>query len=241
MMPLNSEFDQFFDTLPIFCDLTSSQVETARSVLHCMSVPAGHTLITQAQPGEKVYIVATGSVAVHAHNGVEDALIGLRGPGEVVGEMSVLDGMSRSATVITQEKSLIFWLSHADFWDVLWEMPPISYNFVRLLSQRLRVLTLQMQALSTLDVQGRLARQLVILAEEYGQPYPTQGPDAVLIPFQLKQAELASMIGSTREQVNGLLSSWRRRGFISRDSVRKSHIVVCRFDALLKIYQPISS
>lgn len=135
--------------------------------------------------------------------------------------MSALDGQRRSATVVTQEPSVLFWLTCADFWEVLWEMPPISYNLVRSLSQRTRVLTAQVQAISSLDVQGRLARQLIILAQEYGRPYPAKGAAAQLIPFQLKQAEIAAMIGATREQVNQLLSAWLRRDFRD-DSARRN-------------------
>ena len=237
MITFEEQVSQFLDGLPIFCDLTPSQLESARAVLSVKRVKAGHRLMSvDAVSDNTVYIVADGSVKICVHDGDSDVMIGIRGPGEVIGEMSVLDGKNRSATVIAQEDSMLLWMSHADFWDVLWEMPPIPYNFARMLTQRTRVLTSQVQALSTLDVQGRLARQLVVLAEEYGQPYPEKGEAARLVPFQLKQAELAAMIGSTREQVNQLLSSWRRRGFIARDRVRNAHIVVCRADALRNYY-----
>lgn len=233
------ETDHFFDTLPIFCDLTPSQLEQARAVLSVMQVKAGHTLMAADTLGDMVYIVAEGSVKIYAPSDFDDSdmLLGLRGPGEVLGEMSVLDGQKRSATVVTQEPSLLFCLSCADFWGVLWEMPPVSYNLVRSLSQRTRVLTSQVQAFSSLDVQGRLARQLITLAQEYGQPHPAKGEGARLIPFQLKQTEIAAMIGATREQVNQLLLAWLRRGFIARDRVRSAHIVVCDHEALRKFYQ----
>ena len=237
MVPRDSEADRFFDTLPIFCDLTPLQLEQARAVLSLMRVEAGYTLMAVDTPGEMVYIVADGSVKIYAHSKEAEIILGIRGPGEVLGEMSVIDGMKRSATVVAQEPTILFCLSHADFWEVLWEMPPVPYNLVRSLTQRTRVLTSQVQAFSTLDVQGRLARQLVILAQEYGRPDPENGADALLIPFQLKQTEIAAMIGATREQVNGFLSSWRRRGFITRDRVRNAHIVVRCSDKLRAFYE----
>ena len=239
MLP-NSETDHFFDILPIFCDLTPSQLERARAVLNVMQVKTGHTLMAADTVADRVYIVAEGSVKIYAPSdfGEGDMLLGLRGPGEVLGEMSALDGQKRSATVVTQEPSVLFWLTCADFWDVLWQMPPVSYSLVRSLSQRTRVLTAQVQAISALDVQGRLARQLIILAQEYGQPYPAKGAQARLIPFQLRQNEIAAMIGATREQVNQLLSAWLRRDFIARDRVRNAHLVVCNHEALRKFYQP---
>lgn len=204
-----------------------------------LRVEEGHTLMAADTSGDMVYIVAEGSVKIYAASDFDEGemLLGLRGPGEVLGEMSVLDGLKRSATVITQEPTILFSLTHADFWEILWEMPPVPYNLVRSLTQRTRVLTSQVQAFSSLDVQGRLARQLLTLAQEYGQPYPDEGENARLIPFQLKQKEIAAMIGATREQVNQFLSSWRRRGFIARDRVRSAHIVVCDEEALRKFYQ----
>ncbi len=233
-MPLDEAADSFFNALPLFRNLTPPQLVQARAVLHAQSVRANHTLTTEEQPGEIVYIIAQGSVKICAQSDEADIVIGLRGPGEIIGEMSVLDGVGRSATVIAQEPSLLFWVSRADFWNVLWEMPPIPYNLACLLAQRVRLLTSQVQAMATLDVQGRLARQLVTLADEYGRPcIPSHPSDAVMIPFQLKQAELAGMIGATREQVNKLLAAWIRRGLVSRDSAR---LVICRRDALRKFY-----
>lgn len=224
----------FLETLPLFQDLTVEQIEQAHQVLHLKRVKSGVTLMLEDQPGDLVYVVAEGSLKICGRAAGNETLIALRGPGEVVGEMSVLDGLNRSANVIVQEESLLFWISRTDFWSVLWEMPPISYNMMRLLSQRVRVMTAQLQAMSSLDVQGRLARQLILLADEYGQPFTSTDPPGTLIPFRLKQAELAAMIGASREQVNKLLASWLRRGFVQRDGQR---LIVMRREALQKFYE----
>ena len=160
MMIESPENDIFFDNLPIFCDLTPTQLAQARAVMDIVRVGADHTLMSVDTVGEEVYIVAEGSVKIYATSDFDDGdmLLGLRGPGEVLGEMSVLDGMKRSATVVTQEPTVLFQLTRANFWEVLWEMPPIPYNLVRSLTRRTRVLTSQVQAFSALDVQGRLAR-----------------------------------------------------------------------------------
>ncbi|MBW3637723.1 MAG: Crp/Fnr family transcriptional regulator [Armatimonadetes bacterium] len=222
--------DSFFEALPLFRNLTPPQLLQARALFHSQRVRANHTLTTEEQPGEIVYIIVHGSVKICTQGGAVDTVIGLRGPGEIIGEMSVLDGVGRSAMVIAQEPSLLFWVSRADFWNVLWEMPPIPYNLACLLAQRVRQLTSQVQAMATLDVQGRLARQLVTLADEHGRPCDGPHPSgAVIIPFQLKQAELAGMVGATREQVNRLLATWIRHGLVSR---KGAYLVLYRRDAL---------
>lgn len=239
MLHQTPENDIFFDTLPIFGDLTPMQLAQARAVLDVLRVGTDYTLMSADTAGDEVYIVAEGSVKIYAASDFDegDMLLGLRGPGEVLGEMSVLDGQKRSATVVTQEPTVLFQLTRADFWGVLWEMPPIPYNLVRSLTRRTRVLTSQVQAFSALDVRGRLARQLITMAQEYGQPYPEAGEQARIIPFQLKQTEIAAMIGATREQVNQFLSVWLRHGFIARNRVRNAHLVICDEEALRKFYQ----
>ena len=234
MLPPTSDTDIVLSALPIFRGLTEGQLARVRAILFSKRVRAGYVLMAENQAGELVYIVAQGSVKICTNDGNCDRVIAVRGPGEVLGEMSVLQGVGRSATVIAQEDSSLFWLNRADFWGVLWETPPIPYNFACLLSQRVRVLTSQVQSLTTLDVQGRLARQLVTLSEEYGQPCGAadESPNK-LIPFQLKQAELGHMIGATREQVNKLLGNWTRRGLIARDGAR---IIVCQSEALRRLY-----
>ena len=227
----------FLEKLPLFQDLTADQIEQAHQVLHLKRVKAGVTLMLEDQPGDLVYIVAEGSLKICGRFGDNETLIALRGPGEVVGEMSVLDGMNRSANVVVQEESLLFWIGRTDFWSILWEMPPLSYNLMRLLTQRVRVMTAQVQAMSSLDMQGRLARQLILLAEEYGQPISVGEVSGTLIPFRLKQIELAAMIGASREQVNKLLASWLRRGFIQRDGQR---LIVVRRQSLQRFYEETS-
>lgn len=222
--------DDLLTSLQFFRDLTPQQLAEVRAVLKVKNLQLGDQLIGEDQIGDMVYVVAQGSVRICAHDEMGEAILAVRGPGEVVGEMSVLDGKARSASVITQEPSTVFAFTASDFWNVLWEMPPVPYNLACLLSQRVRVLSSQMRAMATLDVQGRLARQLMILGLEYGVPHAATG--GTLIPFQLKQTELADMIGSTRVQVNRLLASWIRRGFISRDGSK----IIIHQDASLENY-----
>ncbi len=227
--------NKFFDALPIFGDLTPSQLEQARAITSVERVESGHVLLTAQTSSETVYLVAKGSVRICAHG--SGAIIGLRGAGEVLGEMSVLDGSKHSATVIAQQPSVLLCVSCADFWEVLWEMPPFAYNLMRLLTQRTRSLTAQVQALSSLPMTARLARQLVILAEEFGQPAPTIGAGALLIPFELTQSQLAALVGAPQEQVSQLLARWTNSGFIGCNGANDDYLVVCQSDELRQLYE----
>lgn len=211
-------------SLPLFRRMNSGQLQTAQSVLHRKVVPAGQILMTENDPGDLVYVIVSGAVRISIRRDMADVIVGLRGPGDLLGELSILDGATRSATAITQTPCTLLWASHDDFWDVLWEIKPFAMNLTCHLSQRVRTLTAQVEAMASLSVQGRLARQVMALAEEYG--CPTSLPSAhhaIEIPFHLTQADLASMIGATRVQVNQVFCQWKRRGFIE---MRNGHVVV---------------
>lgn len=205
----------------LFQDLTPKQIKLAESLLHRKTFPAGAIIIAEDQPGEVAYIILQGSVKVCVEGADgSSVIIAIRGAGEVVGEMSLLDGLGRSATVITQEESVVLWLDRVAFWEKLWDMPPVAYNLTHMLSRRLRLLTVRVQVFSSQDVRGRVAHQLLAFAREYGQPveggaHGHHGQDATVIPFRLTQIDLASMVGASRVRVNQIFGIWKRRRLIS--------------------------
>jgi len=69
-------------------------------------------------------------------------------------------------------------------------------------------------ALATLDIEGRLADQLLTLTEEYGEATPNAG---CRIPFRLTQGELAALVGASRVRVNQILVSWKHKGYVAVD------------------------
>lgn len=210
--------------LPLFELLNLRQLQQAQRVLHRKNVPAGQVLMAEAQAGEIVYVITKGAVRICVRRGEHDVIIGIRGRGDMLGEMSILDGGHRSATVITQTECVLYWVSSADFWEVLWPLPSFSMNVTKLMARRIRNLTGQIEAMATLSVQGRLARLLLSLAADYGVPVDlAMAPHALKIPFRLTQVDLANMIGATRVQVNQVFSQWKRHNWIA---VMQSHIHV---------------
>jgi CRP/FNR family cyclic AMP-dependent transcriptional regulator len=210
--------------LPLFEGFTPEQFEVARTVLHRTVFPPGHTLMCEQQIGDKVYFLLHGVVRLRIQRGGRDVIVGMRGPGDVLGEVSVIDGGPRLATVITHTYCTCLAVSRDDFRNVLWEMKPFDLNLASLLSSRVRMLTEHFEAMATLSVPGRLARQLCILADEYGAPTDIEDTfAAVEIPFRLTQADLSHMIGATRVQVNQVFCQWKRRNLID---LRNNRVVI---------------
>ncbi len=199
----------------LFNGLSPAELARVNDLLHSRQVPSGTNIITMAEPGEVAYIILEGTVKIHVEtaDGGEVILV-ILGSGEIVGELSVVDSLGRSANVVTMEESTICWIDRKTFWECVDSMPVMMHNLVRILSRRLRLANAQIQSLASLDVYGRVARQLLAFAQEYGE---TQPNGDILIPLRLTQSDIAGMIGATRVRVNQVLVAYRQRGHISVD------------------------
>lgn len=219
--------------MPLFRDLAPEQLERLNHLLRRKTFPAGTNIITAEQPGEVVYILLSGTVKIHVEQADgADVIIAFGGPGDIEGEMSLLDDVARSANIVTQEETTVLWVDRMTFQECLRTIPPMNYNLLRILSGRLRVANERIQALCTLDVYGRVARQILAFARQYGRRTP--GGD-ILIPIRLTQSDIASLVGATRERVNQVITVYKRRRLISVD--RSYHITVHDVDTLTRQYE----
>ena len=209
-------------TMPLFKGLPVEQLARLNNMLHRVSFPPDTNIMLLGQPGEVAYLILSGTVKIHAEQtDGRDVIVALRGPGEIVGELSLLDDLPRAASVITIEASTMLWIDRATFHECLTTMPPMSINLIHILARRLRVATTQIQLLTTQDLSGRVAHLLLTLAEEYGEAAPGGG---VRIPLRLTQSDLASLAGASRARVNQALTFFRERRYITAD--QQLHITV---------------
>lgn len=214
--------------LQIFSDLPEQELERLSGMIHRTTVPAGTLLLSASVPGDAIYFVIEGSLKVQlvSESGVE-LTIALLGPGEMVGEMCLVNGHGRSANVITREETSLAWMERKAFLRSLDTSPALSRNLVRELTHRLEAANERLQALGTLDVTGRVARQLLELAERYGRARPGQGTE---IPLAVTQGEIAEMIAATRERVNQIVVRLKKAGVLSVDP--QSRMTLHRPDVL---------
>src|SRR5687768_6202421 len=102
--------------LPLFRDLTPEQLAQLAQLLRRTTFPARSSLINVEQPGEVVYIILTGTVKIYVDQADgSEVIIAFGGPGDIEGEMSILDDLSRSANVVTQEVTTVLWMDRAAF------------------------------------------------------------------------------------------------------------------------------
>lgn len=144
----------------------------------------------------------------------KELTLALLGPGEIVGELSLADRSGRSADVTTLEPSTLVWVDRNSFDQLRRDIPTITENLLRLMARRLRLANAQLQAVATLDVHGRVARQLLALADALGVP---QADGSVQIPLRVTQSDLAALVGATRVRVNEVLVGFTKRKMIAID------------------------
>lgn len=164
-------------------------------------------------PGEELHVVVQGhlKVVVPGEAG-DEAVLTIVGPGDLFGEMALLDGGPRSATLVALEPVETYALRRQDFVQLLRTSPAIVEALLATLAKTIRRLTEEVTDLMFLDIRGRLAKKLLELAEAQGRP----AGDGIEIAVALTQEELASMIGATRPRVNRLLGFFEDQGAIGR-------------------------
>jgi len=200
----------------LFDGLNSKQLNRLNEYLYGRVFPPGTNIITAEQPGEVVYFILRGAVKIYQDQADgRRVILALLGPGDIVGEMSLIDSAGRSANVITIEESHLLWMERRAFQHCLETIPEMNANLVRILSRRVRLANEQIQALASLDVYGRVARQFLAFAEKYGE---TDTAGAIIIPIHLTQSDLAELVGASRKRVNQVMVSFKRQGLISVDA-----------------------
>ena len=172
-------------------------------------VERGQCVFVQDEPGDRMYVLAEGAVKlfVASRDGGIVELVRHRPPA-TFGEVALLDGGPRSASAVAVERSTLLVVTRAELLRLLRAEDQVAEALLRTLGTIVRRTTRQVSDLVFLDLQGRIARQLLALA--------TDG-DGMARTRRVTQAELASMVSGARQTVNQALRSLESRGYIRAD------------------------
>jgi CRP/FNR family transcriptional regulator, cyclic AMP receptor protein len=211
-----AELIELFGAVPLFARLAPSQRELISATGVMMRAKRGEVVVEQGQPGDAVYIVARGSLLVSRSNrgGERRALNVIEAPGSF-GELALLDGRPRSASLEALEECDLIKVSRADFLGLLSRDPRLVDGLLRELGRMIRRLTDQVADASLLDLPARVAKALVRLVE----PRVAVDPKAELV-VSLSQGKLAELAGGSRQSVNGALATLVSRNLIRIDGRR---------------------
>jgi CRP/FNR family cyclic AMP-dependent transcriptional regulator len=196
--------------VPFFAGLSDQELEVLSESLGKRTFGKGMIIFHKSSPGQTLYIIESGKVRIFilSESGQEIS-VNIYGPGDVFGELALLDGLPRSAGAVAMEKTVTFTLHRDDFLRHLEAHPRMARSIMEVLSTRVRYTTDYAESLAFLDVYGRVAAKLLELADRYGVQ-----KEGIEIELRLTQAELASWVGASRESVNKVLGTFRDYGLI---------------------------
>lgn len=219
----------FLRDIPIFSELQEDTLQKIYNSGFIKSYKKNDIILSEEDAGNSMFFIVEGKVKVLRSDEDKEIIISLLGPGEFFGEMSILDGMGRSATVTAVENSKLFILQRNEFLDLLTNHPEVSISLLRELSIRLRNATNKIKALSLKDAEGKVATVLLQIADDVGRI--RQG--VVEIDNLPYQQELANMAGTSRETISRTLHSFAKKGLIEMEG---SKIRILNYEQFRNLY-----
>ena len=193
---------------PIFADLESEAFDQLCRYAKHTTLKRGAALFAKGDPGLSLYAVISGSVkmSISSADG-RSAILNIIGPGEIFGEIALLDGGVRSSDAIANTNCELFVIDRREFIPFVRSQPALAMKFIELLCGRLRRTSDQVEQIILQNLPGRLASALIRLSEKHKlEP----GGRTIAIT----QQEISEMVGMTRESINKQLRAWAARSWV---------------------------
>lgn len=212
--------------VPLFSELSEGDLEQVARVAVPRSFPRQTRVFHEGDPGDACYVVRSGSCRVtREHPDGRAITLANLGPGAIFGELAMLDGESRSASVEATEDAELLALPAADMRALIRSQPAMAEKLVVALTRRLREANERIARQSFQTVPSRVAGVLdQLLAEERATPAMRDG-----VTIRLRQADLAQLAGTSRESVSRFLATLERAGVVQ---VGRGRVTVLEPDRL---------
>jgi CRP/FNR family transcriptional regulator, cyclic AMP receptor protein len=205
---------------PIFSDLDPEAFDQLCRYAKHTTLKRGTTIVSKGDPGNSLIAVISGTVKISVTSADgRSAILNLIGPGEIFGEVAVLDGHARTADATANTNCEIYVIDRRDFIPFVRSQPALAMKFIELLCTRLRWTSDQVEEVILQNLPGRLASALLRLTEKH-KLAPAGRTIAVT------QQEISEMVGMTRESINKQLRAWADRKW-----VRLEHGAIVVLDA----------
>lgn len=213
--------------IPFFGGLDPDALERLAAGMRSRRFRRGEVIFHIGDPGDALFVIVSGEVKISlpSETGDEAILATLR-PGDVFGELALLDGAPRSASATALIPTEAVILPRDRFRELIATEAGVRDALLASIAGELRRLTTHVEELHFLDITGRLAARLVRLAQESGTPL---GDGSLRLRTNLTQGDLAAMVGCTRQSVNKLLGQFTDDGLIR---LERDAIVVTDLDGL---------
>jgi CRP/FNR family transcriptional regulator, cyclic AMP receptor protein len=212
--------------VPLFTNLPAHVVDATAQRARRRRYATGEVIFHEGDPGRSLCVIENGRVKiVSVSEQGQEALLAIMGPGDFFGELALFDDLPRSATVITMEATQTLNLDREDFVAIIDRFPVVARLVFGVLAAQIRRLTGEVGDIVFLNLDARIAKRLLELADAHG----SDTPEGRRIEITLSQAEIGAMVGATRESVNQGLRRFQRAGLIILGGRR---ITIAKPDAL---------
>jgi len=205
---------EFAKKVPLFQGLTDTEMLVVCSLMTLREFHKGEVIVQRDDEGQTFFIIVSGTahVSVVTSEGKQTILATLKRP-DFFGEISILDGEPRSASVIAAEDCKVLMLYRKPFLDILHRFPKITIQMLIEMSKRLRNSNRQINTLSLISTYGRVAEVILRMAKEQGY----REGSVIIIPKRPTHQMIAEMAGMSRETVSRIISTLQKKHYIAID------------------------
>jgi CRP-like cAMP-binding protein len=225
-----SELSDFLRYVPIFSELPDETIEQIAQIGQIKEFSKDSIILMEDEDGLTMFFIIEGKVKVtRTSSDGKEVILTVLGRSEFFGEMAILDGMSRSATVIALEDSKLFIIHRNDFLELLKKHPEISIPLLQELTSRLRAADMKIKSLSLKDAEGKVATVILQLADTQGKVKH----GIVEIEKMPLQQDLANMAGTSRETISRTLHTFAKKGYIEMEG---SRLRILNYEKFAELY-----
>lgn len=217
------------ECIPLFRDLSPTQLADLHRSMEVCAFRTGDCFVQQGRQNETVFFVLEGSVKIcrmapPASPMSRELILRIAGPGEMVSEEHLICPSGQVANAVPLEPVVCLAWGARDFDALAQAWPALKESLACLLSRRQHQSAARLEVVALHNVAGALAAQLLLFAEEHGQP---QANGAVLLPLPLTQSVWAGLTGHSRESVNRTLKRFQANGWIEPQSRWRLSLLNC--------------
>jgi CRP-like cAMP-binding protein len=206
---------ELLEKVGLFSKLSDRELDDLVQVSRVMKLRAREELCHKGDPGNQVYLISKGRLkAMTTSAEGDDVVFAIMGPGEVCGELALLSGGRRTATITSIDACELIVLDRREFLPFLKSHPEAAIKLLEVLAERQLRLSELVEDTTFLNLPARLAKKLVSLSGAYG----TETSDGIRIDLKLSQTEIGDLVATTRESINKQMKSWSEDGLVSMKS-----------------------
>jgi CRP-like cAMP-binding protein len=198
-------------SIPIFSSLSDRELDLLLTYTTTKRVKKRAFLCRRGDPGLQLFAVMEGRLRVVGEGGDgREVVFNFMDPGDVIGEISLLDAQPRSASVEAVEDATLLALHRRDLLPFFERNPKAAMKLATVLAERLRRISELVEDTVFLGLPTRLAKMLLSLGQRYGK----ETPKGLFIDLKLPQHELGELVGTSRESINKQLRQWGEEGLV---------------------------